>query len=356
MKTMRSLRKSIPVVAVVAAIAAWASPLAVADTVAEHPTGQTKAEVLNYWTPSRIASAQPLDVPSGPGLATAPTASAAAQPPDQEVDPSRDTAYPERIHGKLYLSIGVLNASCSATVVTSRSRNLLLTAGHCVVQPGGEGVEPVWASNVIFVPGYRNGVRPFGTYVATRLSAPQRWAREPLIEFDVGAVNLAPGPAGEIQDALGSRGASFNKPTSTYSKRTRFQVFGYPGEPAAFYDAERLIRCDAPFARFEKFSGSPLVGPCNMKQGSSGGGWVIGGGLVNSVVSHGPCPVATSATCTQIAGTFFGNTAFKLYANAGGGVAKGVRKKIKACKKLTKPAAKQRCRNKAQTFKPVVRP
>ena len=41
-----------------------------------------------------------------------------------------------------------------------------------------------------------------------------------------------------------------------------------------------------------------VAGPCNQKQGSSGGGWVIGGGLVNSVVSHGPCPPATALTCT----------------------------------------------------------
>ena len=43
-------------------------------------------------------------------------------------------------------------SSCSATVVTSRNRNLILTAGHCVSMPGAEGSQPTWASNVMFVP------------------------------------------------------------------------------------------------------------------------------------------------------------------------------------------------------------
>ena len=354
MVVVRLLASTVAIVAGLAVVAI--SPAAAQSSLAVHATAQSSEQVLDYWTPARIASAQPLDSPAVPGLAGAPSATAAAQAPDQEVDPGRDTAYPERLHGKLFVTIGAANASCSATVVNSRSRNLLLTAGHCVVEPGFNGAEPVWATNVLFVPGFRNGAAPFGAYPAVSLSAPQRWAREPLIELDVGAVNVVPGPTGQIQDVLGARGVSFNKPTSFYSNKTRFGVFGYPGEPAAFYDAGRLIRCDAPFVRFEKFIGSPQVGPCNMKQGASGGGWVLKGGIINSVVSHGPCPVSTAAICTLIAGTYFGETVYRLWASAGGGVSKGVKKKIRACRKLRKAAAKQRCRSRAQTFRPVVRP
>jgi hypothetical protein len=351
MKFVLALTAALALVAPAAAAAGPAEP-----PVAVHATGQGAEQVLDYWTPGRIAAAVPLDTPSGPGPEGAPTASPAAQPPDVETDPARDTAFPERIHGKLFVTIGTVNASCSATVVTSRSRNLLLTAGHCVVEPGFDGAEPVWATNVLFVPGFRNGAAPFGAYPAISLSAPLRWAREPLIELDVGAVNLVPGPAGQIQDVLGARGVSFNKPTGFYTKKTRFNIFGYPGEPAAFYDAGRLIRCDAPSAGFEKFTGSPLVGPCSMKQGASGGGWVIKGGFLNSVVSHGACPISTIATCTKIGGTYFGETAYRLWAGSGGGISKGAKKKIRSCRKLRKAAAKQRCRSRAQTFKPVVRP
>ncbi len=89
-----------------------------------------------------------------------------------------------------------------------------------------------------------------------------------------------------------------------------------------------------------------------MKEGSSGGGWVLKGGLVNSVVSHNACGV--DPNCTTVAGTYFGDTAFKLWSSAGGGVAKGRQKKIKGCKK--KPKKKRgKCLMKAQKFKPVVR-
>ncbi|CAN5583374.1 hypothetical protein BH20ACT15_BH20ACT15_08760 [soil metagenome] len=339
------------------AIAAAVLPAsAAAAPVATHGPGAGPAKAVGFWTPERMRSAVPLD---GPGDAPAPaasssgpSASAAAQPPDVEIDPARDTAYPERIHGKLFLTLGGQNVSCSGTVVNSRRGNLVLTAGHCVVTPGIGGSEPVWATNVIFVPAYRDGVAPFGTYPATSLRAPTRWVREPLIELDIGAVNLVPGPGGaEIQSLLGARGVSFNRPSRSY-RRKGFQIFGYPGEPAAAYDAEWPILCRSRFKGFEPFSGSVVAGPCNMKQGSSGGGFVIGGGLVNSVVSHGTCPPATAANCTRTAGTFFGSTAFKLWSAAGGGVSKGKRKQLKSCKRK-RGKKKLTCRARAQTFKPV---
>jgi hypothetical protein len=321
--------------------------------LATHATGQAPAAVAAYWTPARMAAAEPIEAPEGSGT-TGAEAIASAQAPDLEVDPARDTAYPERLHGKLFVTIGADNATCSATVVTSRSRNLLLTAGHCVVQPGGEGVQPVWATNVMFVPAYRNGAMPFGAWFATRLRAPLRWAVEPDIALDIGAVNLAPGPTGKIENALGARGVSFNRSARSYRGK-RFRIFGYPGEPAAFYDAERPIICNPRFKGFEKFSGSLLIAPCNMKQGASGGGWMLKKGLLNSVVSHGTCPVATAPTCTSIAGTFFGPAAFKLWSKAGGGLTKGKRRKLRRCRKLRKAGARARCRTRAQTFRPTVR-
>jgi len=340
------------------AVAAVALPASAgAAPVATHDASQSSASVRDYWTPERMEAAEPLDAPGDAPLATSsgPPASAAAQPPDVEIDPARDIAYPERTHGRIFFSLGGQNATCSGTIVTSRSRNLVLTAGHCVVQPGGEGIEPVWVSNLIFVPAYRDGLAPFGSYPATTLRAPARWAREPLIELDIGAVSLVPGPGGaQIQDLLGSRGASFNRVLGSYRNKG-VQIFGYPGEPAAFYNAERPILCNSRVLGLERGTGSLLAGPCNQKQGSSGGGWVIGGGLVNSVVSHGPCPPATIQTCTQTAGTFFGNEAFKLYSAAGGGIAKGVKKKIKGCKRKDEKKRAQ-CIARAQTFQPVVLP
>jgi hypothetical protein len=319
-----------------------------------HPLEQSPADVRSYWTPERMRRAEPLDAPGAPagaGAASAPNY--LAQSPDQEISPERDLAYPERIHGRLFVTFGPDSGSCSATVVTSRARNVILTAGHCVAMPTSEGSPPILAGNVLFVPGYRNGGAPFGAYVGTTARAPGLWSFEGLIELDVGAINLAPSAAGQIEDVLGSRGVSFNRPAGSYKKnKTRFQVFGYPAQPPAFYDGERPILCNSPFKGFEKFTASLQIGPCNMKEGSSGGGWVLKGGLLNSVVSHNGCGL--SPACTLVSGTYFGDIAFKLWSAAGGGIAKGRKKQIRNCKK--KSAGKRlSCLTRAQTFKPTVR-
>jgi hypothetical protein len=217
--------------------------------------------------------------------------------------------------------------------------------------PGpSEGSRPTFATNVMFVPGYRNGVAPFGTYAGVTERAPALWSFEALLDFDVGAINLAPAAGGKIENALGSRGVSFNRPDNAYKKnRTRFRVFGYPAQPSAFYDGERPILCHSPFKRFENLTGALVTGPCNMKEGSSGGGWVLGGGILNSVVSHNSCGV--SPACNRVSGTYFGSIIYKLWSVSGGGIAKGRKKKIHACKRR-RGARRLRCQKRVFTFKP----
>lgn len=356
---MRSAWRSVAVTALAAAVYA-ALTAAISATAAsepgavlEHAIEQSPAEVRAHWTPERMREAVPLGPPGTvegrSGGATAPDVR--AQPPDQEIPPALDTAYPERVNGKLFVTVGALNATCSATVVTSFGRNLILTAAHCLVIPGGEGVRPSFASNVMFVPSYRDGARPLGTFVATGARVPTFFAFESDPSLDVGAVNLAPGPSGQIQDLLGSRGVTFNRPRARY-KGQIFQIFGYPAEPAAFYDAERPIRCDPSFRGFERFSRSLLAAPCHMQEGSSGGGWVIAGGLVNSVVSHGACfPISTA--CEVMAGPYFGGAAFKLWQSAAGPMPKGRRKRLRRCRRVDSKKKRLRCLSRAQTFGPV---
>jgi V8-like Glu-specific endopeptidase len=319
------------------------------DRLAAHPVPQDPASVRHYWTAERMREAEPLDAPAGAGDEPSPLASAAAQPPDKETDPANDTTYPKRIHGRLFVTFAPDDASCSATVVRSFTRNLILTAGHCVVSPTAAG--PQWATNVAFVPGYRNNARPFGTYPATKLRAPGIWAFEGDISFDIGAINLAAAPSGQIQDALGARGITFNRLGSDF-KGKRFKIFGYPADPPAFYDGQRLILCDSPFQGFEKFTGALKAGPCHQQGGSSGGGWVFGKGLLASVVSHGACRIDSDG-CEVTSGTYFGDFAFSLWAKAAGGLPEKRKKKIKGCRRKDKNA--RRCLVNAETFKPVVR-
>jgi hypothetical protein len=345
----RSATQAAAALALGLAIAAPTAAAATSPKVAGQTVTQPPAAVRDYWTPERMREAEPLDAPAGFGDERDPLASAAAQPPDVETDPAVDTAYPQRLHGRLFMRFGADDSSCSATVVRSYTRNLILTAGHCVVNPTAGG--PRWATNVAFVPGYRNDVRPLGTYAATNLRAPGIWAFEGDVSFDVGAINLAPGAGGPIQDALGARGITFDRLGSDFKGR-RFKVFGYPADPVAFYDGGRLIVCDSPFQGFERFSGAVKTGPCHQQQGASGGGWIFGNGLLASVVSHGACKQDSDA-CQVMSGTYFGDFIFSLYAKAAGGLPKGVKKRIARCRgkgKKTRP-----CLVRARTFKPVVR-
>jgi len=48
--------------------------------------------------------------------------------------------------------------SCSGTALSTPSRSIVLTAGHCVREAGSTG------RNLVFIPAYDHGRRPFGTF------------------------------------------------------------------------------------------------------------------------------------------------------------------------------------------------
>jgi hypothetical protein len=342
-------------VAIAAVLSLGDASLSTASTGSEvlgHAQQRSPAAVSDYWTPERMREAVPL---AGPKHAAAlvdgdKAADFRAAPTDQETFPGADTLYPQRVHGKLFLTIGGQSASCSATVVTSFSHDVILTAGHCLANAGPALGQTTFSQNVAFAPGYRDGVAPFGTYPATGVQTPGIWAYEGDISFDVGAAKLASPSGVPIQDQLGSLGVSFNRPSFNGQV---FGIYGYPAEPAEFYNGMRLIYCASPFLGFERGTGGIMAGPCRQQQGSSGGGWVIGNGLVNSVVSHGGCPVP-STLCTTTVGTYLGDLAFETYAAAGGGIPGKLKKRIKNCIKKNKKFKKeQRCLNKIETFQPV---
>jgi V8-like Glu-specific endopeptidase len=327
--------------------AAWGKQGAVASRASADDAAATR----DYWTLKRMRDAVPLDLPSGPGLEREPFASSSAIPPDQEIPAELDTTYPYRIHGRLFLRFNGEPNSCSATVVTSFSRDLILTAGHCVNVPRGGG-QVNWATDLLFVPGYRNGVSPLGEYPAVNAGTPSLWAVAGVISFDLGIVKLAAAGGIAIQDLLGSRGVSFNRSAKSFKGQT-VQAFGYPAAPNPGYNGERPILCNSPILGFDGFSGSPVIGPCHQQQGASGGGWVQNGGIVTSLTSHAACRNPTPS-CTLVAGTYLGNAAFKLYSAIGGGLPKKLKKRLRGCKRK-RGKKRQRCLNRFQTFQPVIR-
>lgn len=200
---------------------------------------------------------------------------------------------------------------CSGTIVSSVSESLVLTAGHCVVKD--DGTRP---TRIIFIPGYRNGglrTGPFGVWEASQATFLQGYlspgGREPNYEYDLAAFRVAPLNGMTIQDRVGARGYLFNAPGSQ-----SFQAFGYPAD--APFDGEKLWTCKSQSReRLNLGAGPDMVSMgCDMTQGSSGGGWIVNGEQINSVVSIG-----TDSMPNVLWGPYFGTAAQTLWSTVGGG-------------------------------------
>ena len=72
-----------------------------------------------------------------------------------------NTVYPYRATGKLFFNIGAATYVCSASLM---KRGIIVTAAHCVAN---FGESPPLYTNWQFIPGYSNGVAPFGIWTAT---------------------------------------------------------------------------------------------------------------------------------------------------------------------------------------------
>ena len=309
-----------------AAPAAAETPRAGDPPPATHEVSRDPAAVRSYWTPRRMREAEPPPAPvTGPGAGAEGVAGGA---PARTLAPARaavdagagSASFPGRVHGKVYFTIrgGSLPGSyvCSGTVVSSNSHSLVWTAGHCVNDSEFGGG---FATNWTFVPGYRDGSRPFGNWPASELHTTGGWRRSSDLRVDLGAATVIRDRQGRgIEDVLGARGIAFNRP-----REQQYEAFGYPAEPNPIstpprleFDGRRLYRCASPLTGTDLPPGS---GPptmeigCDMTGGSSGGGWVIAGGLVNGLISYG-----YANDGDHLYGPYFGDEAEGLHGAAEG--------------------------------------
>jgi len=164
---------------------------------------------------------------------------------------------------------------CSGSTVNSAGKTLVLTAGHCVSNGAG-----TWYNSAawIFVPGYKNGVAPYG-----RWSARQLWTRPAFHNGgnrteDIGAALMFPINGTKIVNRVGGQGIEWNFPLSQFQYQ-----FGYPQR--APFNGQLLKYCSG----FSFNDGGHNGINCNMTEGASGGPWLddFGGTLggLNSVNS-----------------------------------------------------------------------
>lgn len=261
--------------------------LAVAQASARAaPHRLRSAGTESFWTPARIANAEPLPVPTIPGPRTGlgPLTRPGPNPPftSGPVADRDRTTFPDRASGILVGKFPKLGLySCSATVVKSGSDSTILTAGHCLYDQ-----RVGYAKAVAFAPAYDRGNTPFGVYSGKLGGASRQWVRKGNPHFDYAAIRLRSAGRGKVGRVVGEVPIAVNRP--------RNQTFTALGYPANLGNGKVMWRCDSQFAGADNKGGLP--GPaangigCNMGSGSSGGGWMIRDAsdkpYVNSVTSY----------------------------------------------------------------------
>jgi V8-like Glu-specific endopeptidase len=287
------------------------------------PSSREARRVARYWTSKRMRQAVARSaILEGRKTASAGRARARASAIHAPViDP---TTYPFRIHGKVFLTLFGFPSECSATVVSSPSRRLVFTAGHCVNDRYSPLGRNRWAANWLFVPAYHDGQAPFGEFPAESLAAPKAWTERSIgailpgnrflssFKFDVGAALLHPNGSGQtVEDAVG--GASL---LVDQSRQQQFQAFGYPG---GALKGKELRVCASPYLGSERFS-NVFAGPrtmkiaCDMATGASGGGVMIQNGTaLNGVLSF-----ALAGKTENVFSPYFGGAIGAFYQQVGG--------------------------------------
>jgi V8-like Glu-specific endopeptidase len=243
---------------------------------------------LGGTPPDPQSQPAPTPVPTPGTTATTPNAAAPPAPSPAAAPARGSSAYRwqaggsvTRTTGKVFFTLNGGDFVCSASAVRSENRSTVLTAGHCVNSGPGE-----FATRWIFVPAYRDGTRPFGSWTARRLFAPTAWTERGDLDYDTGFAVVDAAPDGShLTDAVGGQAIAFKYDRGQYA-----YSFGYPA--VGQYDGNLLRYCQGT-AKADQYGSTDQGLPCDMTDGSSGGPWLsrfdpkTGQGLLTSVNSFG---------------------------------------------------------------------
>ena len=163
---------------------------------------------------------------------------------------------------------------CSASVVHSESRNLILTAAHCI---GGTG------RGIEFAPGYHDGISPSGVWDVERVYLDPGWVHGQDPADDVAVLTLAPHGDKQIEDVVPAPTLAA-APAAGVVVTVDGYVAGEGGRP---------ISCTAPTYYT---TGYPSFDCDGYSAGVSGGPWLVGKHVVGIIggLLQGGCSPDTS--------------------------------------------------------------
>lgn len=128
---------------------------------------------------------------------------------------------------------------CTASVVHSAQRDLIVSAAHCLDGDPGD----------VFVPGYRDGKAPYGVWRIEERFLPDGWSKGQDEDSDVGFATVAEVGGKDIEDVVGGNRFATGMATGA----TAVTVTGYPSttdqpisctnKPTAHSRTQQRIEC-----------------------------------------------------------------------------------------------------------------
>lgn len=159
--------------------------------------------------------------------------------------------------GALFSDNGSGGHFCTASIVDSPGDSVILTAAHCV--HGGKGGHE--STDLVFVPGYRDGDAPYGQWPIRHVVVDQRWVQHSDPDYDVAFADVATVHGRRVGDVFGG-----NKLGDDRGYRLRVQITGYPAA------TEQPITCGNDTTRFS--AGQLRIECAGFPGGTSGSPWV----------------------------------------------------------------------------------
>ncbi|MFI0215332.1 trypsin-like serine peptidase [Streptomyces lydicus] len=146
---------------------------------------------------------------------------------------------------------------CTASVVQSPGRNMLITAAHCAYDAEAGST----VNDLVFAPDYRDGDEPTGLWKVKKVIVDDRWAKSQDEDLDVAFLILDKKDGKQIQDVLGGNTLGIDRGFDNEVKIT-----GYPTS------RDTPISCQN---RTTKYSDTQMRIQCtDFEGGTSGSPWL----------------------------------------------------------------------------------
>ncbi|HET6152116.1 MAG TPA: serine protease [Marmoricola sp.] len=158
---------------------------------------------------------------------------------------------------------------CSASVVDSPSRDLVVTAAHCVFGVG---------ATIEFAPLLHDSALPAGVWTVQKIYIDPAWAKSFDPKHDVAFLRVAPRGGKKLEDVVPGQPLAAPQPGAPVT------VSGYP-----MGSRGRPITCTAPLEAVD--GGYSGIGCDGFGDGTSGGPWVQDGKVVGVIggLEQGGC-------------------------------------------------------------------